>query len=115
MNHESRRARYLRDPIPTRLGNLAANLARISTCLSRPGLAAAALVALDESKWFIEWTAMEVADDVRPEMIRLQVDLALWQLRWAKVTSDPEFQNEVARIARQRSNQVLEWSGLLNR
>jgi hypothetical protein len=67
-----------------------------------------------ESKRFIEWTAADVSPDIQPELVRLQVELALWQLRWPGLSGDPAAREELARRARERSQQVLEWSGLLD-
>ena len=57
------RDRYLKDAIPTRLGGLAANLARVSSFAKNPGNRDAVYLLLDESKWFIEWTAAETEID----------------------------------------------------
>ncbi|NCO37310.1 MAG: hypothetical protein COZ06_07115 [Armatimonadetes bacterium CG_4_10_14_3_um_filter_66_18] len=114
MTPPERKTRYLRDAVPIRLGNLASNLARISTCIAEEGGLPMAFSVIDESKHFIEWTGAEVEPDVQPELVRLQVELALWQHRWAGLSLDARAREEVARDARQRSNQVLEWSGLLN-
>ncbi len=51
--------RYLRDPIPIRLGGIAANLGRVDSFSTNSANRDAVFRLLDESKWFIEWTAAE--------------------------------------------------------
>ena len=53
------RERYLRDSLPIRLGGLAANLARIKSFSDHPDHRDVIESLLDESKFFIEWTAPE--------------------------------------------------------
>lgn len=105
--------RYLRDPLPVRLGNLASNLTRIASCSQRPSQLETVLSMLDESKHFIEWTGPEAAVEVQPELARLQVELARWQLRKDALLSDPLACVELSQAARDRAEQVLKWSGLL--
>src|SRR5262250_821477 len=47
---DARKERYLRDPLPVRLGNLASNLARIRSIATRPDLGEAARRVIRESK-----------------------------------------------------------------
>lgn len=47
---------YLRDELPTRLGGLAANLARIKSFSSHPADRELVESLLEESKFFIEWS-----------------------------------------------------------
>lgn len=55
--------RYLQDDLPTRLGGLAMNLARIQSFSHHSGNQAAVERLLEESKLFIEWTAGEIDID----------------------------------------------------
>ena len=54
-------ARFMRDPLPVRLGGLAADLARIGSAGATPANASAVQLLLDEARRFIEWTAAETA------------------------------------------------------
>ena len=69
---------------------------------------------IDESKRFIEWTALDADIDTVGELVELQIQLALWQLRWTKIWADPVQRMEVAEQARIWSDRILERSGLLN-
>lgn len=105
--------RYLQDDIPTRLGNLASNLARIkSRCQN---IANGELVAglLQESKLFIEWTAQDAEIEIAGELVELQIQLACWQYDWTKIWTDPEQRWVVSEESRIWSEKVLQMSGLL--
>jgi hypothetical protein len=106
--------RYLGETLPTRLGELAANLARISS-FSHNDLNRDAVASLiEESKFFIEWTAMDADIDLAAELVELQVQLARWQLGWQNIWVDQARKLEVVNQARVWANRVLEMSGLLS-
>lgn len=69
--------RYLQDDLPTRLGGLAMNLARIQSFSHHSGNQAAVERLLEESKLFIEWTAGEIDIDSAAELVTMQIQLAL--------------------------------------
>ncbi|MCP9495090.1 MAG: hypothetical protein MSG64_11640 [Pyrinomonadaceae bacterium MAG19_C2-C3] len=107
------RERFLRDDLPTRLGNLAANLARIGSFINNPVHHQVVNDLLTESKFFIEWTAAETETEVAAELVELQVQLACWQLRLANILDDSTQQARIAEQARRWSNRVLHVSGLM--
>ncbi|MDQ2687323.1 MAG: hypothetical protein M3Y28_05595 [Armatimonadota bacterium] len=82
------RERYLRDGLPVRLGGLAANLARVSSFSRSAASREAVSSLLDESKYFIEWTAAEAELDAATQLVDLQRQLAQWQLDWDKIWAD---------------------------
>lgn len=53
------RQRYLRDDLTVRLGGLAANLSRIKSFAGHDANREAVESMIEESKYFIEWTAAE--------------------------------------------------------
>ncbi len=108
------RERYNRDPLPLRLGGLAANLARVSSFADHPRHDSAVASLIDESKHFIEWAAPEADLSTQAALVTLQVQLALWQLRWSTIWSDPAQRAAMADQARVWSDHVLEMSGLLS-
>lgn len=113
-NQAAIRERYLRDPLPIRLGGLAANLARVKSFADHPQHGAAIESLLDESKYFIEWAAPEADVETQAALVSLQVQLALWQLNWPTIWPDPARRAAVANQAQAWSDQVLEMSGLLS-
>jgi hypothetical protein len=106
--------RYLRDGVPTRLGGLAANLGRIRSFAAHGASGEVVESLMDESAYFIEWTASEAQINVAAELIELQVLLARWRRSWKRIREDPTLLNQVAEEAGTWSQRVLELSGLLS-
>lgn len=113
MNQDALRARYLSDPLPIRLGGLAANLARIESFSNDLQHGEVVEHLLEESKYFIEWIALDVSLEVREGLVDLQRQLAQWQSQWREIWPDSEKRTTVARQAGTWSKWVLERSGLL--
>lgn len=114
-NQASIRERYLRDPLPTRLGGLAANLARIQSFSSHPEHREVVEGLLDESERFIEWAAPDAALQLQTELVELQRQLVQWHRNWSSIWDDPAQRAMVAETAGAWSRKVLEQSGLLDR
>ena len=112
-DRETIRKRYLQDDIPTRLGNLAANLSRIKSFSSHEANREAVESLLDESTFFIEWTAAETEIDTAAELVELQVQLARWKLNWANIWVNTSHRHQVAEQANKWSRRILELSGFL--
>jgi hypothetical protein len=108
------RERYLRDDLPIRLGGLAANLARIKSFSDHPDHGKVIESLLDESKFFIEWTALAASLDVQAELVLLQIQLARWHHAWANIWADPAQRTAMVEQASAWSKRVLVLSGLLN-
>jgi hypothetical protein len=107
------RQRYLQDDVPIRLGGLAANLRRINSFSERDTNREVVESIIDESKFFIEWTASETEVEVAAELVVLQVQLACWQRQWSHIWTDHERRRLVAEQSRSWSDRVLNLSGLL--
>jgi hypothetical protein len=105
--------RYLRDPLPIRLGGLAANLARIKSFSDHSDHRSVVESLIDESKFFIEWTAPDAPIDVQAELVELQLQLARWQRAWMNIWGNASRRASVAEEAHNWSKRVLELSGLL--
>ena len=109
------RERYMRDDLPVRLGGLAANLSRIKSFSANEANQAVVESLIDESKMFIEWTAAQAEVNAAEKLVELQVQLALWQLRWKTIWPDHSKRRQVAEQSANWSKQALELSGLLNK
>jgi hypothetical protein len=109
------RERYLRDDLPVRLGGLAANLSRIKSFSANDASSAVVESLIDESKMFIEWTAAQADVNTAEKLVDLQVQLALWQLRWESIWPNSSKREQVANQSALWSKQVLELSGLLDK
>jgi hypothetical protein len=108
-----RRERYLRDPLPVRLGGLAANLARVGSFSNNPIHGDAVAQLLEESEWFIEWAAPGAPVESQVALVACQRDIARWRRSWAEVWRDPARRADVAEQASAWSVQLLSISGLV--
>jgi hypothetical protein len=105
--------RYMRDELPVRLGGLAANLSRIKSFSANEASRETVASLIDESKMFIEWTAAQAEINTAAVMVNVQVQLALWQIHWEHIWSDPAQRKQIAEQSGIWSKQILELSGLL--
>lgn len=110
---ESIRSRYLQDPIPTRLGGLAANLARVASFSQNDGHLQAVHATMQESKWFIEWSAAELSVEETAELVRLQSQLARWQIQSQDKWGNERWRQDLMSESRRWSERLLGMSGLL--
>jgi hypothetical protein len=113
-NKEKLRERFLRDPVPRRLGGLAATLGRISSSAKKSSDPIVVARLLFEAKYFIEWTAADTEPDVAAELVAMQRLINLWLRAW-----DSASQHHAQRIllsvqAKYWSDRALNFSGLLN-
>jgi broad specificity phosphatase PhoE len=106
--------RYLRDALPVRLGGLAANLARIKSFSDHSQHGDVIERLIEESKFFIEWTAVDAELSVQAELVELQRQLARWQHDWQTLWANPESRADVAERSNAWPQRVLEMSGLLH-
>ena len=109
------RERYLRDRLPVRLGGLAANLSRIKSFATSDAGREAVASVIDESKYFIEWTAAEAEVHTAAQLVDLQIQLARWQRIWTHLWADPVQRSQMAEQSAAWSKRVLEMSGLLSK
>ncbi len=105
--------RYMQDHLSTRLGGLAANLARINTFSRHDANQDAVYGLLNETKYFIEWTAYEAEFEVTAQLVELQIKLASWQQSWSSIWNNSEQRQAVAQESREWSDKILALSGLL--
>src|SRR4030067_1493174 len=104
--------RSLSGSLAIRVGGLAANLARIKSFSDHPDHRDVIESLLDESKFFIEWTAPETGIDLQVELVALQLQLACWQRSWGDIWADPLQRAAVGEQAQTTSERGLKRSGL---
>jgi hypothetical protein len=109
----AKRERYLRESVANRLGELAANLARIASFCSNDLNQDAVASLIEESKFFIEWIAIDAGIDQAAELVEYQVQLARWELGWPSIWVNGAKRKGVAEQAKNWSERILEMSGLL--
>jgi hypothetical protein len=107
------RARYVRDPLPVRLGGLAADLARISSFSQNPANLAPVADLMREAAHFIEWCALESDLESQTTLLELQRHLAHWRMRLPQRFHDQTWRAQVMAEAQRWSQRMLEMSGLL--
>lgn len=108
------RERFLSDDISVRLGGLAANLSRIKSFANNEKNKALVESLIDESKHFIEWTAQETEIEIAAKLVELQVELALWQIKFDDAWLDTNQRKKISEQSNVWSQQVLMASGLLD-
>lgn len=109
------RSRYLLDPLPIRLGGLAANLARVKSFSDNPAHREAMARLLEESACFMEWAAPDATFETQVFLADCQRQLTRWRLLWDEIWPNPACRSEIAGHAARWSEQILELSGLLNK
>jgi hypothetical protein len=109
---EKLRQRFLRDPLPRRLGGLAATFGRISSSARRSTDPMVVADLLDEARHMIEWTAGESEPDVAAELMRIQTLLTLWWKAWATASQDSRQRLLLSVQAKDWSDKLVDFSGL---
>jgi hypothetical protein len=104
--------RFLRDPIEIRLAGIASDLARVASSARRNTGSESVLNMLEESQYFIEWTAAELEPEIAGELAALQVEIALWRRAWQSAQQNPSQRSLLSIQAKRWSNQLLLYSGL---
>ena len=106
------RTRFMRDPIAVRLAGLAADLARISSSARRSTGAAQVNEMIEESRYYIEWTASEIPVEQAAELVDIQVMLTAWRHAWPEAQTSQSQRTLLSLQAKKWSDQVLGYSGL---
>lgn len=111
---ESYRERFVRDPLPIRLGGIAANLARITSFSSHDHKSDTVREMLEDSKYLIEWTAPVADLDTQVELLELERLLTRWYYTWQPIWNDIVRRRAIEKEASRWSDHLLDLSGLLN-
>jgi hypothetical protein len=110
MISDTLRKRYLQDPLPIRLGGLAADLARVASFSENPKNHVAVSSLIEEGKWCAEWTAPEAPVEIQEVLAEVQISLALWHRAWLSGRPPPQMREE----ARRWSERLLGLSELVS-
>jgi hypothetical protein len=113
MNKERKRERFMRDPLPVRLAGLAADLARVSSSARHSTSAQSVESMLEESQYYIEWTADQFEPEIAAELVDIQRMVALWRQAWPKAQNDRTQRTLLSVQAKKWSDVVLRYSGLV--
>ena len=112
-NKEKLKERFLRDPLPRRLGGLAATLGRVSSVARKSADPDNVVSLLEEAKYFIEWTAAETEPAIAAELVSMQTMINLWLRAWDKASRDKEQRTLLSVQAKHWSDRALDFSGLI--
>jgi hypothetical protein len=112
-NKEKLRERFLRDPLPRRLGGLAATLGRISSSARTSTDPTVVSNLLDEAKHLIEWTAAEAEPETAAELVRMQTMITLWQRAWDEASQNRQQRVLLSVQAKEWSDRAVDFSGLV--
>lgn len=112
-NKQRLQERFMRDPLPRRLGGLSATLGRISSSARESSDSTQVANLLDEAKHLIEWTAADTDPEIAAELVTMQRLIVLWQKVWVKTPAMTEQRTLLVAQAKHWSDQVLGFSGLL--
>ena len=112
-NKEKLRERFLRDPLPRRLGGLAATLGRISSVARKSSDPENVTRLLEEAKYLIEWTAADAEPEIAAELVSMQTLVNLWLKAWEKTSQNKEQRTLLSVQAKYWSDRALDFSGLL--
>src|SRR5258707_15288532 len=111
---EKLRERFLRDPLPRRIGGLAATLGRISSSARKSSDPNIVSNLLDEAKHFIEWTAADTEPETAAELVRMQTLLTLWQKTWKEASQNPQQRLLLSIQAKDWTDKTVDFSGLVD-
>jgi hypothetical protein len=112
-DREKHRERFLRDPLPRRLGGIAATLGRISSSARKSTDPAIVANLLDEAKHLIEWTAADTEPETASELVQMQTMISLWQRAWEDASQNPKQRILLSVQAKNWSDKAVDFSRLL--
>jgi hypothetical protein len=112
-NKEKLRERFLRDPLPRRLGGLAATFGRISSSARESSDPAQVARLLEETKYLIEWTAADAEPEVAAELVSIQTLVNLWLKAWDYASQNKAQRTLLSVQAKHWSDKAMDFSGLL--
>jgi hypothetical protein len=104
-NLEEIKERFLKNNVATRLGCIAADLARLNSFSRMPNNQRAINDLIQESKFFIEWTAPAVPAALQKDLLSLQLKLAL--------CSDSPSKKKITAMSNEWSKKILKSSSLI--
>lgn len=113
LNKDKHRERFLRDPLPRRLGGLAATFGRISSSARKSTDPKVVSNLLDEAKHFIEWTAADMDPETAAELVRIQTMISIWQSAWTEASQNPKQRLLLSLQAKDWSDKAIDYSGLV--
>ena len=111
---DSHRERFLHDPLPVRLGNLASALGHIGATADDVRNLGTVRKLVDQVAWYVEWVVPDLdSPETQAEIVDCQRLMSKWRVRWEALSSDPGARADLAREAARWRDRIYELSGLL--
>lgn len=104
---EKFRARYLRDPLPVQLGNLASAFSRAGHYLADGAFDSAANAVLNEARYLAEWILPEAPPEIQGTLRDTQQIIA----RWCSVAELGQLTPGIRIEANRRAEELLRLGG----
>jgi len=114
INRERKRERFMRDPLPVRLAGLAADLGRVSSSARHVSGSDSVAQMLEESQYYIEWTAAEAEPRIAAELVDIKRMIGLWRKAWPEASHSRTQRTLLSVQAKKWSDMVLDFSGMVD-
>ena len=102
--------RYLQDPLPTQIGNLASDFSRLEWVCTHPQETDHCEDLFREMKYFTEWMSSGAPLALQEVLADIQIRVAMWDRVWSRLGKEIHFRNAVAREAHTWSVKLLKLS-----
>jgi len=109
------RDRLLQDSPSRRIGNIAANLARMASFSTDDEHSDLVRGLAEESAFFVEWAAPSAEFALQLELLALQRRLVRWTRSWSSIWIDSCQRQAIRESAEQWARRLLELAGLVPR
>ena len=113
-NLDHLRSSYLSKPLSQRLNDLASNLKQISDSARDTTVSETLPSIMRECEYMINWTAAETQIDFAAELVDMLRFISLWRHAWVDAQINQSLRTLLYLQAKKWSDQVLDYSGLLN-
>ena len=107
------RERFLRDPVPRRLGWLAATFGRLPSSARKSTDPNTVYDLQDEAKLLIEWTEADTEPETAVVLVQMQTMITLWQRAWTGASQNPQQRLILSIQAKNWSDIAIHHSGLV--
>lgn len=107
-------ARFVRDAVPVRLGNLASSVKRLGYFIHKAKHEDTIQQLFAECRLFIEWTIAEAEFEIAQALAELKAELTAWQNAYDERKHEEGWRIAINNTCAQWSQRLLELSGLLN-
>ena len=91
-----------------------ADLARVASSARHPTGSENVVEMLEESQYYIEWTAADAEIEIAAELIDIQRMIVVWRQAWPESYQSKHLRVLLSVQAKKWSDRVLDYSGLVD-